>query len=111
MVYTLPRAIKEEKKSEEGVGHSGVEKEKKEKTREEFGNKGGESLCLDREGSRELERRGFEEVWSRFVRREGKCEKERRVRRAFFPFPGSCFGEPMYLCLFLKGSRKNIKLC
>ena len=55
--YTLPRAIKEEKKKEEGVGHSGVEKEKK--TREEFGNKGGESLCLDLEGSRELEGRGF----------------------------------------------------
>ena len=31
MVYTLPRAIKEEKKNEEGVGHSG---EKKEKLRE-----------------------------------------------------------------------------
>ena len=28
MVYTLPRAIKEEKKIEKGVGHSGVEKEK-----------------------------------------------------------------------------------
>ena len=28
MVYTLSRAIKEEKKNEEGVGHSGVEKEK-----------------------------------------------------------------------------------
>ena len=26
--YTLPRAIKEKKKKEEGVGHSGVEKEK-----------------------------------------------------------------------------------
>ena len=28
MVYTLPRAIKEEKKIEERVGHSRVEKEK-----------------------------------------------------------------------------------
>ena len=28
MFYTLPRAIKEKKKKEEGVGHSGVEKEK-----------------------------------------------------------------------------------
>ena len=27
-VYTLSRVIKEEKKDEEGVGHSGVEKEK-----------------------------------------------------------------------------------
>ena len=26
--YTLPRAIKEEKKNEEGVGHSGVKKKK-----------------------------------------------------------------------------------
>ena len=26
--YTLPRAIKEKKKKEKGVGHSGVEKEK-----------------------------------------------------------------------------------
>ena len=52
-----------EKRTEERkvfeVGHSGVEKENEGKTREEFGNKGGESLCLDLEGSRELEGRGF----------------------------------------------------
>ena len=33
MVYTLPRAIKEKKKKEEGVGHSGVEKEKEKNSR------------------------------------------------------------------------------
>ena len=33
-------------------------KEKEGKTREEFGNEGGESLCLDLEESRELEGRG-----------------------------------------------------
>ena len=69
--YTLPRAIKEEKKNEAGVGSSEIKKREQ-----------GWPFSF----GEETEEKGLAIREKRKKRREGKREKERRVRKAFFFF-------------------------